>query len=181
MDTGGVVRHVSASPLPWQLGGGMGPVSDEGGKSTATARTSVGGWPAPERPWLCVIIVVDLAVVTRDLSLLSVFLRIVGGGGVGRSDGDMAPTSMGSTGADVYSRACASCLGVVAAAEAAGVGVSEGEGAIRPHVPRRGMPTVLLVSGPRRAGRACNGGVVVAVIVVVVGVLELQEDGGEQQ
>ena len=43
MDTGGVVRHVSASPLPWQLGGGMGPVSDEGGKSMVTAHTSVGG------------------------------------------------------------------------------------------------------------------------------------------
>ena len=109
---------------------------------------------------------------------MSVFLCVVGGGG---SDGDVAPTSTGNTEADGYGWACASCLGVVAAAEAAGVGVSEGEGAIWPHIPRQGMPTVLLVSGPRCAGRACNSGVVVAVIVVVVGVLELQEDGGEQQ
>ena len=155
----------------------MGPVSDKGGKSTATAHTSVGWWPAPERPWLCVIVVVDLTVVTRDLSSLSVFLRVVGGGG---SDGDVAPTSTGDTEADGYGRACASCLGVVAAAEAAGVGVSsKGEGAIRPHIPWCGMPTASLVSGPRRAGRACNSGVVVAVIVVVVvSDPELQGDGG---
>ena len=62
--------------------GGMSPVSDEGGKSTAMARTLVGWWPAPEWPWLCVIDIVDLAVVTRDLLLLLVFLRIVGGGAV---------------------------------------------------------------------------------------------------
>ena len=61
--------------------GGMGPVSNEGGKSTVMAHTSVGWWPAPERPWLCVIVVVDLAIITQDLSSLSVFLCVMGGGG----------------------------------------------------------------------------------------------------
>ena len=136
-------------------GGGMGLVSDKGGKSTATARTSVGWWPAPEWPWLCVIVVVDLTVVTRDLSSLSVFLRVVGGGG---SDGDVAPTSTGDTEADGYGRACASCLGVVAAAEAAGVGVSEGEGEYG--------RTYLGGACPRR--RWCRGLVVRAVLATAV-------------
>ncbi len=77
-------------------------------------------------------------------------------------------------------RPCLSCPVVTAAAETAGVRVSEGEWAMRLYVPRRGMALASVVSVPCCAGRACNGGMGVVVITIGVGgVPELH--GGERE